>query len=84
MKNGVFRMENGFVFSFLPLEKGGLVAVVDERLKGVTTPVALVAIVPLDNVQTIVNKAISLYKNHQVISVAGSLDEFNRTFAKIA
>ena len=78
------KLDSGFSFVCVPMGKNAMVAVVDERLKGVSTPVALVSNVPLDNVQNVVNKAISLYKNYQVISVAGNLDEFNRTFAKLA
>lgn len=78
------KLDSGFSFACVPMGENAVVAVVDERLRGVSTPVALVANVPSDNVQEIVNKAIRLFKNHQVISVAGSLDEFNRTFAKIA
>ena len=84
MENTIVKMESGFSFGTMPMGENVVVAVIDERLKGVITPVALVANVPSDNVQTVVNKAISLYKNHQVISTAASLDDFNRNFAKIA
>ena len=84
MENTIVKMDSGFSFGTMQMGENVVVAVIDERLKGVLTPVALVANVPSDNVQTVVNKAISLYKNHQVISTACNIDDFNRYFNKIA
>lgn len=84
ISNIMVKINSGFSFGCIPMGENVVVAVVDNRLVGQPIPVALVADIPQENVQMVVNRAISLYKNHQVISTAASLDDFNRNFDKIA
>ena len=84
MDDRVYKLESGFTYSLCPFNSGVLVAVLDERKKDTTTPVAVVANVPASEVETLVQKAIRLYRCHQVITLVGSFEEFIQNFSKVA
>lgn len=80
MENTVKKLDSGFAYSCVLMGEYVMVAIVDERVKGSTSPVAMVANVPVEAVDSLVSRAIHLYRDHQIISLAGSADEFNDTF----
>lgn len=84
MENKVTRLESGFAYSCVTMDGCVMVAIVDERVKGTTSPVAMVANVPVEAVDSVVSRAIHLYRDHQIISLAGNVDEFNGAFFKVA
>lgn len=79
-------LDSGFEYSYTKLSKNGVLAVMDER-QSISMPVGVICNYTAPSEQAIketVDRMIHLYKNHQTISIACSIEEFNETFKKIA
>lgn len=79
-------LDNGFEYSYSMLSKNGVLAVVDGR-KSTSMPVGVICgyIAPSEEaINETVGRMIHLYKNHQTICIACSIEEFDETFKKIA
>ena len=79
------KTEDGFTYSLVSLPGGNsMLSVVDSRNTGTNIPIALISNLPEfhteEEVEEIVEKAVRLYKNYNIMSVASSLGEFESYF----
>lgn len=77
--------EDGFTYSLVSLPGGNsMLSVVDSRNTGTNIPIALISNLPEfhteEEVEEIVEKAVRLYTNYNIMSVASSLGEFESYF----
>ena len=78
------KTESGFTYSLVSLPGGNsMLSVVDSR-NTTNTPIALISNLPEfhteEEVEEIVEKAVRLFKNYNIMSVASSLGEFESYF----
>ena len=79
-------IDNGFEYVFTSMSRGGILTVIDGR-RADTDPVAVICnytASTIDEIEATVNKAIRLYKAHQLISIARNIDEFDDYFSNCA
>jgi hypothetical protein len=79
------KTEDGFTYSLVSLPGGNsMLSVVDSRTTGTNIPIALISNLPEfhaeEEVEEVVEKAVRLYKNYNIMSVASSLGEFESYF----
>lgn len=83
------KTEDGFTYSLVSLPGGNsMLSVTDSRITGTNTPIALISNLPEfhteEEVEEVVEKAVRLFKNYNIMSVASSLGEFESYFNSAA
>ena len=79
-------IDNGFEYVYTTMSRGGILTVIDGR-RADTDPVAVICnynALTIDEIEATVDKAIRLYKAHQLISIARNIEEFDGYFNKCA
>ena len=79
------KTESGFTYSLVSLPgDNSMLSVTDYRVTGTNTPIALISNLPEfhteEEVEEVVEKAVRLFKNYNIMSVASSLGEFEAYF----
>ena len=80
-------LTSGFDYVYTLMTRSGFLAVVDVRQPTQTEPVGVLchySANSIEEIEVIVNKMIHLYKNHQIITVLCTVDEFLETSNKIS
>lgn len=79
-------LNSGFEYAFNLMTRGGILTVIDAR-RAETDPVAVICNYTPDSlldIENAVERVIRLYKSHQIISIAHNIEEFDKTFSKVA